>query len=117
MRYIHVCVILSEIYKIVNDAKNSSNIELRDNMIEFIQENYHDPMLSVESIADQFSLSTSYVSRFFKEQVGHSVTDYIHIVRLDRAKELLSNTDSTVSEIAEKVGYNSLHNFPEVQEI
>ena len=55
--YTCVCNFYQEICKIVNDAKNSSNIELRDNMIEFIQENYHDPMLSVESIAQKFSLS------------------------------------------------------------
>lgn len=112
--YVCVCNFYREVCDIVNDAKNSSNIELRDSIVEYINENYSDPMLSVDSIADEFSKSSSYVSRFFKEQMGYSLTEYIHRVRLDRAKQLLADTDDTIAQIGEIVGYNSPHNFSRV---
>jgi len=98
----------------VKDAKMSKNLELRDKVIEYINKNYSDSMLSVEGIADYFSVSPSYLSRFMKDHIGYSITDYIHQVRLQKAKELLQNTEKTVAVIAEEVGYNSLHNFSRV---
>ncbi|NSW92111.1 MAG: AraC family transcriptional regulator [Firmicutes bacterium] len=100
--------------KQIRGAKISKNIELRDKVIEYIDKNYNDSMLSVEKIADYFSVSPSYLSRFIKDHIGYSITDYIHEVRLQKAKELLKNSEKTVAEIAEEVGYNSLHNFSRV---
>ena len=73
-----------------------------------------DSMLSVDGIARHFSVSSSYLSHYMKDHLGCSITDYIHEVRLQKAKWLLLNTDKTVAAIAEEVGYNSLHNFSRV---
>lgn len=98
----------------INEIKKSKSTELRDKVIEYINQNYMDSMLSVEGIARHFSVSPSYLSHYMKEHLGCSITDYIHEVRLQRAKWLLLNTNKTVATIAEEVGYNSLHNFSRV---
>ena len=74
----------------------------------------HDKSLSAELLADEFSVSPSYLSRYFKEQTNLNFTDYVHSVRLSKAKELLTVTDFTVADIADKVGYNSIYNFTRV---
>lgn len=109
---------VSEFYRTlciqIAEAKLSKNTELAEKVIEYINSNYMDSMLSVASIAEHFSVSSSYLSRYMKDYLGYSVTDYIHEVRLKEAKYLLKNTDKTVATIAEEVGYNSLHNFTRV---
>ncbi len=98
----------------IQDLKKSKNLELRDRVIDYVQKNYYDSMLSVDGIADYFSVSPSYLSRFMKDHLGYPITDYIHEIRLVKAKELLQTTDKTVAVIAGEVGYNSLHNFSRV---
>ena len=56
-------------------------------------------------------MSPSHFSRVFKQQTGFSPYDYVLIVRLNRAKELLQRTSMTVSEIAYETGFNSESNF------
>lgn len=98
----------------IGDAKASKNVKLRDNVLEYIQNNYWDNMLSVDGIASCFSISPSYLSRFIKDQTGYNISDYIHEVRLIEAKRLLETTEMTVAEIGDNVGYNSIYNFSRV---
>jgi AraC-like DNA-binding protein len=118
-------VTLDEIYNLASEfyrklcneirkAKITKNTELRDKVIEYISNNYYDNMLSVDSIADYFSVSPSYLSRYMKDHLGYSITDYIHEMRLKKAKLLLKNSEKTIAIIAQEVGYNSLHNFTRV---
>ncbi|GED25662.1 hypothetical protein BAG01nite_17640 [Brevibacillus agri] len=51
------------------------------------------------------------MSRLFKQQTGHSPIDYLISVRLDRAKALLAQTDASLQEVAEGVGYSDLSYF------
>lgn len=57
-------------------------------------------------IAEQFDISTSYLSRIFNKNMNTGLVDYIHKVRLENAKILLL-TNLSIKEIATKVGYNS----------
>ena len=98
----------------IREARLSKNTELASEVAEYIKKNYSDSMLSVAGIADRFSISPSYLSRYMKDYLGCSVTDYIHQTRIQQAKFLLNHTDQTVAVIAEGVGYNSLQNFSRV---
>ncbi len=98
----------------IREARLSKNTELASKVMEYIKKNYSDSMLSVAGIADRFSVSPSYLSRYMKDQLGCSITDYIHQTRIQQAKYLLNHTDQTVAVIAEEAGYNSLQNFSRV---
>lgn len=67
--------------------------------------------IKVSTLANISRMSTSHFSRVFKSQTGFSPYDYVLMVRLNRAKVLLQNTDMTISQIAEEVGFNSEANF------
>ena len=73
----------------------------------YLDEHYCSPTLSVITLADEFSLSQSYISRIFKKQIGLSIPDYIHEKRVRLAKHLLLTTSLSVNEIAEQVGYST----------
>lgn len=113
-----VCKEVNKFYMIVCEhiqkARSGKNSRLIRKVLEFIDKNYFDKSLSVESLADEFSVSPSYMSRFFKEQRNCNFTDYLHNIRLSKAKWLLAKSERTIAEIADEVGYNSIHNFTRV---
>lgn len=80
-------------------------------MIDYIDQNCTRPELSLESIAEAFGLSPYYVSRFFREQNHINLKDYIANLRIERAKELLTQTDTPVGDVVSEVGYQSASSF------
>lgn len=72
---------------------------------EYIRENYMDPKLNVNMLADVFQINRSWLSKAFRESTGISVSDYIIKHRIEKAKELLQ-TDMTIAQIAEATGFS-----------
>mgnify|MGYP005837810125 CR=1 FL=1 len=92
----------------IQEKKKSHNLQLRDKVIEYICEKYSDENLSIAGIADNFNINLTYLSKFFKEQTGEGLLDYINRYRLEEAKRLLKESDENISDVAKKVGfYNS----------
>ena len=106
---LEVSRILNEItryYVEKNPLPPSSRI---DQIKDYIYQNYADPNLSASMISERFEMNGAYLSRFFKKQAGCGVLDYIHKVRIREAKRLMSETDRSIRDISEEVGYyNSL---------
>lgn len=67
--------------------------------------------LSVKALAERGYMSVTNFSRVFKQQTGISPYEYVLISRLNKAKELLRQTDMSISQIAAAVGFNSDSNF------
>lgn len=74
--------------------------------LEIIKTHYSDSSLCVSQIADTLSLSSSYLSRYFKQQTGIGLLDYIHQYRLVLVKRLLiENPGRSINSIAEETGF------------
>lgn len=67
--------------------------------------------LSIKSIADRVYMNPSYFSRTFKMQTGVTVLDYITNLRMERAKELLTDAKHKVSDVCSLVGYQDVKYF------
>lgn len=76
-------------------------------IVQFIRENYSDPELSLMLLSERFDMSQSCISRAVKNATGARMTDYIHGFRIAEAKRLLEETDLTIYEICDRVGYNT----------
>jgi AraC-like DNA-binding protein len=72
---------------------------------------FSEPQLSVASVADRLALSAVYLRRAFKTAYGAAPLAYLQALRLSRAKTLLESGYYTVTEVAEKCGYDSLSYF------
>ena len=66
---------------------------------EFLSKNYMKE-ISLEDMASLVDLSPAYFSKLFKSVEGVNYIDYLTQVRMDRAKELLKNTDNPINAIA-----------------
>lgn len=81
--------------------------EIRD----YIEKNCAEP-LSLESIADVFGITSSYLSTYFKKKSGVNISHYIMDVRMQKAAKLLrTNPKMKISEVAETVGIPSTVTF------
>ncbi len=62
-------------------------------------------------IAEAVGSNKAYLSRIFKLETGMTTTDYINDIRIEKAKELITDTTYKLYEIAEMVGYISSSTF------
>ncbi|HOP73454.1 MAG TPA: AraC family transcriptional regulator [Bacillota bacterium] len=79
----------------------------------YINHHYQED-LSLESLAHQFYISPSYLSKIFKRVTNFTFIEYLNNVRVKEAKRLLMETSKKVVEIAEEVGFGSITHFGRV---
>lgn len=79
-------------------------------VVQFIQQNYATP-ITLDDLAKIVNVSKSTLIQAFKAALNTTPIKYINHIRLTKAKELLLSTDSSISEISEMVGFQSLHYF------
>lgn len=82
-----------------------------DEVLAYIQEHYTDYNFSVKQLAEHEGMSLSVFSQFFKAKSGMTVIDYILKCRINRAKELLKDTDMLIADIVFAIGYVSVPSF------
>lgn len=76
----------------------------------YIEDNYQ-KKISLSTIAEIINVSKNYLCTLFKKECGLTITQYIHMVRMNKSEFLLRATNSTISEIAFQVGYQTYRDF------
>ena len=67
--------------------------------------------LSAAEIAAELGMSESRFSRFFRRATGNTFTDFVNRIRVNRACQLLMETDRLIAHICYEVGFNNVANF------
>lgn len=75
-----------------------------------IQTNYT-RQLSVTEMAEALYISPSYLSNIYKKYSGHTISDTLRKLRLEKAADLLAHTEFSINTIAEAIGYSDLQYF------
>ncbi len=78
-----------------------------ENLVSYIDERLYDPQLSLAMTAEAFHLAPSYLSRYFKEQMGVGYLDYVNRKRIDAAKQLIRENRLSIKEVAAATGFVS----------
>ncbi|MFD0712603.1 helix-turn-helix domain-containing protein [Paenibacillus sp. GCM10027626] len=82
--------------------------------LDYINNEYAQPHLSLLEAAELTGLSHPYLSRVFKEEMGKTFMEYVTEMRINKARELLENPDTKVYEVAGAVGYTEYAYFVRV---
>jgi len=77
----------------------------------FVQEQFNDEMLSLNTVADHINVSSGYLSAIFKKETGINFSNYLTQLRMEKAMQLLATTDKNVYEIAFETGFSNPHYF------
>lgn len=76
----------------------------------YLQEHYQED-ISLETIAEIFWLHKVYLAKIFKKETGKSVNEYIRFLRIEKAKQLLTEENAKVNDIASQTGFNNPQSF------
>lgn len=78
-----------------------------ENILAYVNANLMDATLSLEMVANHFSVSASLISRLFTEQYGENFHAYVNRQRIRRATEVLANGNEDIAAVALQVGYTN----------
>ena len=67
--------------------------------------------LSITDISEELYINQTYLRKMFKEEMGMTLLEFITKYRMHMAKQLILTTDYSLTQIAEKVGYNDVSYF------
>jgi AraC-like DNA-binding protein len=116
------CETLEQVYKetvsfyrllcqgITTARENRSN-EFQEMLLAYVHEHFADSSLSLSALADRFSVPQSTLSKTFKLLTGRNFVDYVHTLRVNKAKELLKDKNLGIADIALDCGYSELTSF------
>lgn len=77
---------------------------------QYIEEHYGEKIV-LEDLAEVVGLNPVYFSVLFKKETGINFSSYLVNVRMDKAKDMIRNTNETIAAIAESVGYKDSRYF------
>ena len=69
------------------------------------------PTLNINDLAQALHTNRTYISNYLNQQLDTSFYEYVNGWRVDKAKQLLTNTELTLEEITMQSGFNSLSSF------
>ena len=79
-------------------------------VVDYITENYAN-QFALADIAARVGMTESRFSRYFRRATGNTFTDFVNRLRINRACQLLMETEQYVSTICYNVGFNNIANF------
>ncbi|MDO5408807.1 MAG: helix-turn-helix transcriptional regulator, partial [Eubacteriales bacterium] len=88
---------------------------LSERLLRYVQAHFTDSSLSLMTLADEFHLSPSYVTRLIKQESGKSFTELLNQYRLEHASRLLTTQkDLKLWAVADACGFSSQHYFSRI---
>lgn len=78
-------------------------------LMNYIQNHY--TTVTLEELSRIFFLTPQYLSKYIKEKTGMTFQENVKMIRMNKAKVLLTRTNATVEHVAEQVGYPSVEHF------
>ncbi|MCW5237906.1 AraC family transcriptional regulator [Verminephrobacter eiseniae] len=89
---------------------NDTELDQINAIVSRITDHLAEPF-SAADLAQELCMTESRFSRFFRRATGNRFTDFVNLVRVNRACQLLMETDHYIARIAYDVGFNNMANF------
>lgn len=94
-----------------NGERESSRIKFVETAKKVIKKRYSDPLFGLDQLCEEISVSPAYFSTTFKKETGISFVQFLTNTRLEKAKEMLKNSELKTYEIAERTGFSEPNYF------
>lgn len=97
--------LIFEIYENEKRENHNYSVSLKvETIIKYMHENINSK-LTLTELSDIVQLSPTYLSRSFKDNTGYTVIGFLNKIKIDKAKELISEGNKKVKEVAKEVGF------------
>lgn len=94
-------------------VQNSNRPNPLANVHLYLTANYSED-ITLDKLADMFCINKYYLAHTFKEIYGSSIIHTLNQIRCETARNLLQNSDYSISDISANVGYNSCSYFSKI---
>lgn len=110
-KYNYLNSIFHKLCSILSGCQKPKHKQLKVKIKNYLDKNYMDPSLGLSMVAREFNFSEVYISQFFRDYMGDNFHAYLENLRMQKACQLLTQTEMTVKKIAKETGYNSSRTF------
>ncbi|MCQ6265901.1 response regulator [Fictibacillus sp. WQ 8-8] len=97
----------------LNEHKEENSNETILSVTRFIQHHLQDK-LTLKQLAERVYFHPQYLSRLFKQETGRTITEYITLKRIEKSKELLVNSKTSITDISQQCGFTDINYFSRV---
>lgn len=94
----------------LKSTKQASDTQLFAEIVKHIKKNLH-TNINISSLCDSFSISRSRLQKLFKRSCNLGIIEYASYLKIEMAKEMIRSRNSNFTQIAEELGYSSIHYF------
>jgi two-component system response regulator YesN len=101
--------IISQIDQLNQEKKLADKKPIRTAK-QYIKEKYAQP-ITLEEVSNQIGFNATYFSSLFKKETGQNFLEYLTDTRIQAAKQLLADTNRSVIQVSEEVGYIDIKHF------
>ncbi len=115
----NIYLMMTELLRYYCGSKDESDKMIYHNVLrlrpvmDFIAEHYCEKIY-IEKLADMIGVSADYFTKMFKDSIGKTPIEYINGLRINRAMQLLSETDISMAEISESTGFCNPNYFHKI---
>ncbi|THF76573.1 helix-turn-helix domain-containing protein [Cohnella fermenti] len=102
------------IFRQLEQTKDNKIGLIADHVVAYLRQNFRDKNLNQQLVADALKMSPVTLGRIFRDATGSSIADYLKDLRLSKAQEYLRDTNFTIDEIIEEIGWGNKKYFSTV---
>lgn len=95
----------------VSSVKKNKSTDLKQRILDILENEYQDPNLSAYTVSQKVGISEKYLYQFWKNQTGETFVASLFRIRIEKAQEYLVHTDYSNAKIAELTGFSSVNTF------
>lgn len=107
-------MILQRYFQILIYQKDTSIVDTRiKKALQYMSNHYSEP-LTVRKMAEMLNLSDMYFGNLFKKETGMSFRNFLTIIRMNRAEEMLYSGEYKIHEIADACGFSDVFYFSRI---
>lgn len=105
-----IFIIIYREYADIMAMKVGHSVTVAYNIMNYINHHFTEE-ITVDKIAAELFLNKNYIAHVFKDETGHTLIGYAILLRINRAKILLTKTDKSITQIAAECGYDDFTYF------
>lgn len=89
---------------------NNTNLTTTQILLNYCYKNFKEP-LTLEQLSKELNINKFYISHIFNNKLNMGFTDYLAVLRVNEAKKLLKQTETSITNIAYDVGFSTIRSF------
>lgn len=90
--------------------EEAGTVENLKKVLQYIGEHYSSP-IRLSELAELVNMNEQYFCRYFKKNIGKTITEYINVIRVEKAATALAETEDKIIDIAAACGFDNIGYF------